>query len=183
MRKMMAVLPLVFVLLLVAGCAKPPQEAINAATAAIDAAKQAGAADYAADSLRAVEDAKAALDAELKAQEDKFALFRSYKKTDELVADLKAKADKAAADAKAALEKAPKGKGTAADLEAMKADLTAAESSIGEANAAMGKEDFKGAKAKADAATTSIQNVSSQIQAAIEAKKSAAHPAGHAKHK
>jgi len=200
MRKMMAVLPLVFVLLLVAGCAKPPQDAINAATAAIDAAKQAGAADYAADSLRAVEDAKAALDAELKAQEDKFSLFRSYKKADELVSDMKAKADKASADAKAgkeqakndataaigaattgltdakaALDKAPKGKGTAADLEMMKSDLTAAESSIGEANAAMGREDFKGAKAKADAAATSIQNVSSQIQAAIEAKKTAGH--------
>jgi hypothetical protein len=195
MRKMMAVLPLVFVLVLVAGCAKPPQQAIDGANASIDAAKQAGAADYAPDSLRAVDDAKAALDAELKVQQDKFALFRSYKKTDELVNDVKAKADKAAADAKAnmeqakndataaiqsvttaltdaktALDKAPKGKGTAADIEAMKADLAAAEASLADANTALSSGSYKDAKAKADAAASTIQNVMSQIQAAIDAK-------------
>lgn len=195
MRKMMAVLPFVFVLVLMVGCAKPPQDAINAAMSALDAAKPL-ASEYAADSLRAAEDAKAALDAELKVQQDKFALFRSYKKSDELVNDLKAKAEKAAADgnagkeqakndataaindattaltdAKMQIEKAPKGKGTAADLEAMKADLTAAESTINEANAAMQGEKYKDAKAKADAAKASAANVVSQIQAAIEAKK------------
>ena len=194
MRKIMAVLPFVFVLVLAVGCAKPPQDSISAAMSAMDAAKPL-ASEYAADSLRAVEDAKAALDVELKAQEDKFALFRSYKKTDELVADLKAKADKAAADAaagkeqakndattaitdattalndaKAMLDKAPKGKGTQADLEAMKADLTAAESTINDANAAMSSESYKDAKAKADAAKASAANVSSQVQAAIDAK-------------
>ena len=194
MRKIMAVLPFVFVLVLTVGCAKPPQDAINAAMAAMDSAKPL-ASEYAPDSLRAVEDAKAALDVELKAQEDKFALFRSYKKSDELVADLKAKAEKAAADAaagkeqakndattaindattaladaKAMLDKAPKGKGTQADLEAMKADLTAAESTINDANAAMSSESYKDAKAKADAAKASAANVSSQVQAAIDAK-------------
>jgi hypothetical protein len=43
-------------------------------------------------------------------------------------------------------DKAPKGKGTAADLEAMKADLTAAESTINDANAAMSAEKYKDAK-------------------------------------
>ena len=105
MRKMMAVLPFVFVLVLMVGCAKPPQDAMNAAMASLDSAK-AEASEYAASSLQAAEDAKAALDAEVKAQQDKFALFRSYKKTDELVADLKAKSDKAAADAAAGKEQA-----------------------------------------------------------------------------
>jgi len=195
MRKMMAVMPLVFVLVLMVGCAKPPQDSINSAMAAMDAAKPL-ASQYAPQSLQAAEDAQAALNAELKAQQDKFAAFRSYKKTDELVADLKAKSDKAAADAaagqeqakndataaitaattaltdaKALLEKAPKGKGAAADLEAMKADLTAAESTINEANAAMATSNYKDAKAKADAAAASAGNVTSQVQAAIEAKK------------
>jgi hypothetical protein len=195
MRKMMAALPFVFVLVLMVGCAKPPQDAINAATSAMDAAKPL-ASEYAPNSLQAAEDAKAALDAEIKAQQDKFALFRSYKKTDELVADLKAKSEKAAADAaagkeqakneataaiseattavtdaKAMLEKAPKGKGTAADLEAMKADLTAADSTIADANSAMTAEKYKDAKAKAEAAKSSAANVVSQIQAAMEAKK------------
>jgi len=195
MRKMMAVLPLVFVLVLMAGCAKPPQDSITAAMSAMDAAKPL-ASEYAPASLQAAEDAQAALNAELKAQQDKFALFRSYKKTDELVADLKAKSDKAAADAAAGqdqakndataaitaattalndatalLEKAPKGKGTQADLEAMKADLTAAASTINDANAAMASAKYKDAKAKADAAASSAANVSSQVQAAMEAKK------------
>jgi small-conductance mechanosensitive channel len=195
MRKMMAVLPLVFVLVLMVGCAKPPQDAVNAAMSAMDAAKPL-ASEYAPDSLQAAEDAQAALNAELKAQEDKFALFRSYKKSDELVADLKAKSDQAAADAAAGqeqakndasaaisaattaltdanalLEKAPKGKGSAADIEAMKADLTAAESTIADANAAMEAAKYKDAKAKADAASSSAASVSSQVQAAIDAKK------------
>src|SRR5262245_46394221 len=209
MRKIMAVLPFVFVLVLMVGCAKPPQDQITAANSALDAARPM-ASEYAASSLQAAEDAKAALEAELKAQQDKFALFRSYKKTDELVADLKAKSDKAAADAaagkeqakneattaindattavndaKALLEKAPKGKGTAADLEAMKADLTAAESTINDANAAMSSEKYKDAKAKAEAAKSSASNVASQVQAAMEAKKAGAktgaHAAGHKK--
>jgi hypothetical protein len=202
MRKMLAVLPFVFVLVLMVGCSKPPKESIDGAMASLDAAKPL-ASDYAPDSLRAAEDAKAALDAELKAQEAKFALFRSYKKTDELVADLKAKSEKAAADgkagqeqakndataaindattaltdAKAQLDKAPKGKGTAADLEAMKADLAAAESTINDANAAMSSEKYKDAKAKAEAAKASAANVVSQIQAAVEAKKAGAPKAG-----
>lgn len=194
MRKMMAAMSLVFVLVLMVGCAKPPQDVINAANSALEAAKPM-ASEYASSSLQAAEDAQAALNAELKAQEAKFALFRSYKKVDELTADLKAKADKAAADAaagkeqakndattaindattavtdaKAMLDKAPKGKGTAADLEAMKADLAAAESTIADANTAMSSESYKDAKAKADAAKTSAGNVTAQVQAAIDAK-------------
>lgn len=194
MRKMMSLLPLVFVLVLMVGCAKPPQTGIDAAVSALDAAKPL-ASEYATGSLQAAEDAQAALQAELKAQQDKFALFRSYKKADELVADLKAKSDKAAADATAGqeqakndataaitaattalndatalLEKAPKGKGAAADLEAMKNDLTAAASTITDANTAMSSSNYKDAKAKADAAAASAANVSSQVQAAIDAK-------------
>ena len=194
MRKMMAAMSLVFVLVLMVGCAKPPQDSINAANSALDAAKPL-ASDYAASSLQAAEDAQAALNAELKAQEAKFSLFRSYKKVDELTADLKAKTDKAAADAasgkeqakneattaindattaitdaKAMLDKAPKGKGTAADIEAMKADLAAADTTLADANSQMSSEKYKDAKSKADAAKTSAANVTAQVQAAIDAK-------------
>ena len=37
MRKMMAVMSFVFVLVLMVGCAKPPQDTINAANSALDA--------------------------------------------------------------------------------------------------------------------------------------------------
>ena len=42
-------------------------------------ATSAGASEYAADSLKAAQDADAALDAELKAQQDKFSMFRSVR--------------------------------------------------------------------------------------------------------
>jgi hypothetical protein len=137
-----------------AGCASPPQADIDAAKAALNKASAAGAAEYAADSLKAAQDAQTALDAELKAQADKFALFRSYTKAAELA-------------------KAPKGKGTAADLEAMKGDLAGAETSINDATTAMGAERYLEAKAKAEAAKNAATKVSADIQAAIEAKKGA----------
>ena len=62
------------------------------------------AGQYAAESLKAAQDARAALDAELKAQEGKW--FKSYDKTKELAVAAKAAGDKAAADAVAGKEKA-----------------------------------------------------------------------------
>jgi hypothetical protein len=199
MRKMMMVSALVLVMVMV-GCQKPPQQAIDVAKAAVDAARAAEATDYAPDSLKAAEDAVAALDAELKAQEGKFALFRSYKKTQELADALKAAGEKATADAqakkeqvkqeaqtlitdattalteaKALLEKAPKGKGTQADLEAMKGDLAGVESSITEAQNAFNAEKYLDAKSKAEAAKTTAGNVKTSIEQAIEAKKAGKH--------
>ena len=62
------------------------------------------AGQYAAGSLKVAQDARAALDAELKAQEGKW--FKSYDKTKELAVAAKAAGDKAAADAVAGKEKA-----------------------------------------------------------------------------
>jgi len=179
-----------------AGCAAPPQAAIDAVKAAADKAATAGAAEYAADSLKAAQDAQAALDAEVKVQADKFTLFRSYTKATELAGAAKTAAEKAEQDAVAGKEKAkneatalieeaktaltaaqemlakaPKGKGTAADLEAMKADLAGAETSINDANTAMGSERYLEAKAKAEAAKNAAGTVSTAVQAAIDAKK------------
>ncbi len=179
-----------------AGCASPPQADIDAAKAATDKATTAGAAEYAADSLKAAQDAQAALEAELKAQADKFALFRSYTKAAELAGAAKTAGEKAEQDAVAGKEKAkneatalieeaktaltqaqemlakaPKGKGTAADLEAMKADLAVAETSINDANTAMGGERYLEAKAKAEAAKNAATSVSTAVQAAIDARK------------
>ena len=139
--------------LTVAACGAPPQADIDAAKAAMDSAVTAGAGDYAAASMKAVEDAQAALDAELKAQEGNW--LKSYTKAKELAAAVKTAGEKAAADAaagketakneataaigevktlltdaQALLDKAPKGKGTAADIEAMKTDLATAGTAI-----------------------------------------------------
>ena len=187
---------LVLVFAVMVGCAKPPQADIDAAKQAIEAAQAAGAADYAQDSLRAAEDTMSQLDAELKAQEEKFALFRNYKKSIEIAGQAKAAGEKAAADAKTRkeevkqeattliadaktaltaaedmLKKAPRGKGTQQDIEALKGDLAAAGSSITEAESALTAERFLDAKAKAEAAKSQIASVTTAVEQAIAAKK------------
>jgi hypothetical protein len=186
--------------LLSVACAKEPTDALNTAKAALDAAKTAGAADYAPTALAAADTAAAALDAEIKAQAEKFSLTRSYTKAAELAVAAKAAADQAAAQAvtgkeqmkaeataliagvragvdaaKAALAKAPKGKGSAADLEAMKADVTGVETSLADMDAAMTAGNFKGAKVKAEAAKATLDKIVADVQAAIDAKKGAKH--------
>ena len=88
----------------VTGCASPPNADVDAAKAALDRAATDRAGQYAPESLKAAEAARAALDVELKAQEGKW--IKSYDKTKELAAAAKAAGDKAAADAAAGKEKA-----------------------------------------------------------------------------
>ena len=88
----------------VTSCASPPTADVDAAKAAVDRAATDRADQYAAESLTAAQDARAALDAELKAQEGKW--LKSYDKTRELAVAAKAAGDKAAADAVAGKEKA-----------------------------------------------------------------------------
>jgi hypothetical protein len=184
------------VALLSVACAKEPSDAIGAAKSSLDAAKTAGAADYAPAALASAETQAAALDAELKAQSEKFALTRSYAKASELAAAAKAAADKAAAEAVAgkeqmkaeattliagvrgsldaarqALAKAPKGKGSAADLEAMNADVAGVESSLASMDAAMAAGNYKDAKVKAEAARQTLDKIVADVKAAVEAKK------------
>jgi len=88
----------------VTGCASPPSADVDAAKAALDRAATDRAGQYAAESLKAAEDAQAALDVELKAQEGKW--FKSYGKTKGLAVAAKAAGDKASDDAVAGNEKA-----------------------------------------------------------------------------
>jgi TonB family protein len=88
----------------VTGCASPPSADVESAKAAVDKAATDRAGEYAAESLKAAQDAKAALDVELKAQQGK--LLKSYDKTKELALAAKAAGDKAAADAAAGKAKA-----------------------------------------------------------------------------
>jgi len=194
MRKNLVVVALALGLAVFAtACSSPPQPAIDAAKAALDQAASAGASEYAVASLKAAQDAQAALEAELKAQEGKW--FASYTKTAELaaaattaaeqaVADANAGKERAKAEATAAIEgvkalltetgdllaKAPKGKGTAADIEAMKTDLTNAGSAIAEAESSLGNARFLDALAKAEAARATIQTVKTAIETAMAAK-------------
>jgi TonB family protein len=81
----------------VTGCASPPAADVDAAKVALDKAVADRADQYAADSLRAAQDARTALDVELKAQDANW--IKSYDKAKELAAAAKAAGEKAAADA------------------------------------------------------------------------------------
>jgi hypothetical protein len=178
-----------------AGCASPPKADIDAAKAAVEQGTAAGAGEYAADSLKAAQDAQAALDAEVKAQQGKW-IGASYTKAKELAAAAKAAGDKAAADAaagkqqaradataaisdaraaltqaQALLDKAPRGKGSAADIEAMKGDLATGAKAIADAESALGAERFLEAKAKAESAKSAATAVTTAVEAAMAAKK------------
>jgi len=199
MRKMKIVMPLILLGLAMAmGCAKPPQPAIDEAKQALQAARDAGAADYAAASLREAENAVAAVDAELQAQQKKFALMRSYKQTAALAATAKQAADKAKADAEtgkeqtrqaaeqlmgqaktaldeasAALKEAPRGKGSEMDIQAMNNDLQAVATAISEGEAAHQAGRYLESKAKFEAALNQANNVKAMVEQAKAAKAAA----------
>jgi hypothetical protein len=118
------------VLLLVAavlavGCAKPPQLEIDGVKAALTAAEQAEAPKYAAEAWDKAQQAMNAVNAELEAQNAKFALFRSYTKAKQLIVDATAAAN-AAKDAAIAGKEAAKNDAKAA-IDAAKAAMDGAD--------------------------------------------------------
>ena len=184
---------LVLTVLGMAACSKPPEQAMQAGSAALEEAKSAGAETYAPDALQKAQDALNRADAEKKAQDEKFVLFRSYKSSEEMYNQAKAELDaatQAAAagkeqaraeattavdDAKAALAaandalgKAPKSKDTKADLELWANDLGTYATTVTEAETAMAAEDYLGAKAKAESVTAKAGEITTSIEAAIE---------------
>lgn len=88
---------MLFVTVLAAGCGAPPQPEIDAANAAIERARGNQASQYASDALKEAEQAKAALDSELNAQQQNW--VKSYDRARELAATATAAAERAANDA------------------------------------------------------------------------------------
>ena len=112
-----------------AGCGAPPTTDVDAARASVDKATAGGASQYAPESLKAAQDAQAALDAELKAQDEKW--VKSYDKTKELAAAAKTAGDKAATDAATAKEKVEAAAMAAKKREAARAAAKASAVRIG----------------------------------------------------
>jgi len=187
----------VVVMAFVVGCASKPEQEINAAKAAMEGVIKEGLAKFAPEDEKKLKDAMAAVDAELKVQEGK--TFKSYDKTKQLLADLTkmaadmkaalpAKKEKAKQDATAALEaaktaladakkllaKAPKGKGTAADIEALRGDVKGAEDMLPEIQGMIDKEDYSAAITKANAIKDKAAGVGDQITKALEKVKAPA---------
>jgi hypothetical protein len=186
---------LLVVAVLAVGCAKPPQQEIDAAKAALAASETAEAPKYAADAWDKAQQADAAVKAELEAQQAKFALFRSYTKAKQLIADATAAAnaakeagiagkEKAKNEATAAVEAVKTALGNAdtamvalekcrrkpkdlkKDLELMKGNLDGYKSQVTELDAKFGREDFLGAKAQADTLKGQVDTMVTELETA-----------------
>ncbi len=194
MKKMLKYIALgIAVSLVLAGCAKPPEAEKTAAQVSIDAAVAAGANVYGKDELQALNSLLAQAEDQIKSQEGK--LFKKYDEAKATLAKAKADAESltaeiparkeeakknalaaleaakaAVSEAKALLAKAPKGKGTKADIEAMTADLKGLEDSLPGVQGAITAEDFYGASDKAKAINDGAARVAEQVKAAIEKK-------------
>jgi len=181
----------IFALSIFTSCAKQPTEQMESAKAAIAAATKEGADVYASEDLKKLNDQMQAATDEVTTQSKKF--FKKYGPAKEMLAKVQADADalkatipakkeaaknaaiQAQTDAKAALDqakellaKAPKGKGTKADIDAMKADLAGLETSYAEIQTAIDGQDYFGASSKAATIKEKANAVSDQVKAAME---------------
>jgi hypothetical protein len=185
------------VALLAAGCAKPPQQELDGANAAMSEATQAEAQAYAPDEYARAQEAMNAVNAEMEAQNAKFALIRSYNHTKELItaanqaaADAKAAAvagkERAMNEAQAAIDGAKasiaaaqtamteleacrrKPKGFSKDMEMMKATWDGYNAQVAEIEAAYGREDYNGSKAQAESLKAQADTLVTDLMAAKE---------------
>ncbi|MEW5794969.1 MAG: hypothetical protein AB1772_01285 [Candidatus Zixiibacteriota bacterium] len=191
LTRVSSILVALAVALLVTGCAKAPQEELKASEDAMANAQLAEAQDYAPASYQQAMDSLNAAKVEIQNQDSKFALFRGYGRAKELLAAAQRLSDQAVTDAQAAKEqvrledstliaqidglfvtakdalaKAPKGKGTKADLELIASDLAAVEQAHAAALADYNAGKYLAAKPKFEAAVSQLNRIISDIEAA-----------------
>jgi len=194
-KTFLTVVTLLFTLAVMAGCAKVPQEVVDSATAAVEAARAEGADRYLPELFSAAQDSLNAATAEIAAQNSKFALTRNYDRATALLNaaltaansakdgvaakkdEVKAEAENLMTSAQAAVEevrklfaKAPKGKEGKEILEQMQTELAGAETAIADAGNAMTSGDFLGARDKVKAASEKVNSLKQELQDAISRK-------------
>jgi hypothetical protein len=180
----------------VVSCAKAPQEAIDAANAALQAAKTVEADRYAAAEYNAAKDSLDAATAEVEKQNSKFALFRNYGDASRMLQSavnaanaaaaaaatnkeqvkveaeqLVSQAQAAVAEVKKLMARAPRGKEGRAALELIQSDVNAVETQLSEAGAAMTSGDFLTARDKSKAALDKLNSIKDELMQAIGKKK------------
>jgi cob(I)alamin adenosyltransferase len=188
---------LVLGLALLAGCAKAPQESVDEAKAALEAARTEGADRYAPDLFNAAQDSLNAAMAEIEAQNSKFALTRNYDRAQQQLAaataaanaakdavatrkdevkteaqNLMAEAQAAVNEVKSLMAKAPRGKEGRQVLDQMQAELSGVEASIAEGSSMMDAGDFAGARDKFQAALEKANSLKQELSDAISKKTS-----------
>lgn len=187
--KKIAILTLLSLLL---ACAQRPEEELEGARKALDAARAAEAPTYAPEEFEAAENALRQAESEIEAQDDSFAPTRSYDRASELLSQARAAAQEATSASTAnkenvsrqaqgaieeaeeaietaadALERAPRGKGTTADLEAMEATLETSRGSLSRARRHLEEERFMDALNEAKSAAERAETIAGEIEQAI----------------
>ncbi len=187
-------LVLVLAIALVLAACKQPTQQINEAQAVIDEIAKAGADKYAAAEFKTLSDDMKAAQDEIAVQDKKF--FKKFGTAKDMLAKVKtdaealkaalpgkidaaknaaiaiqAEAKTAIDEAKELLEKAPKGKGSKKDIEALQADLAGAETAFAEIQTAFDAADYLGAADKAKSVKEKAVAVADQVKAAIEKTK------------
>lgn len=195
MSKRVSIIAVLGMVLLIVGCASKPEAQIASAQKALEGAEQAEAVTYAPTELQKAQDTLAAAQAEIKVQEEAFFLTRSYEKATTLLTQVVTEAEAAAqaaadnkekvrqeaetlkgqlevsiAEAEEMLAKAPKGKGTKADLEALQGDLAGAKTAVEEASAAFAQGQYMSALDQLKNVATTVDGVKADIEAAIAKK-------------
>lgn len=187
------------VAVLFSSCAKVPQTEIDAATAAVQSVKDSGADLYVPEAYSALVDSMKAANENTEVAKAKW--FPNYSKVkaelvviNQMATDTKAKAEARKVQLKAETEtmigevkalveenkgliaKAPRGKEGREALEAIKSDLTVAETSVTEVEALLANGDLLGSNDKIKAAKEKATSIKAELEEAI-AKKGAAAPA------
>lgn len=177
-------------------CSEAPDTEMKAAETSFAAADQAQAQQYAPELYAQAMDTLKAAQLAAAEQDGKFSLFRSYGASKDMFVSAQALADKATAAAqqekervrlevtdmattvKAALDsatvlltKAPRGKGTKADIELLKGDLSAAQTAYDQAAAEITAGDYLTAKTRLESVQAKVTQVSADIAKAMSLKK------------
>lgn len=179
------------VIAFVSGCGQKPTKEIEDTKAAANAVISEGLGKYSPEDEKKLNDAMTMAMDEIKIQEDK--TFKNYDKAKQMLAEVKKNADEMKAalpakkeqakqnalsaqeaakatvdDAKKLLAQAPKGKGTAADIEALRGDVKGIEELLPEVQGLIDKEEYRTAVTKAGAIKEKATGVANQIKEAME---------------
>ncbi|MFO7656218.1 MAG: hypothetical protein R6W78_04060 [Bacteroidales bacterium] len=176
---------------MLSGCGKLPQADIDAATAAVDSAKMAGADVYLAEEFAAIQDSlNSAME---KIEQQKSKMLKNFAEPVKQLQEVKALAAEAAQKAVAVKEqvklevqtalaevtaliaenkdlitKAPKGKEGKAALEAMQSEITVIETTVTEATSLFDSGDYMTAKEKIMAAKEKAVSINTELKDAID---------------
>ena len=181
--------------ILLLGCAEPPAEQLGAAQQAVDAAKAAGATEYASEDFTALEQQFAFAKDELEKQQEVLPIFRSYADLDKMLIKVVESGEHVAAKAaqgkeaartavlamgkeagqvvasvKELIAKAPTGKARAA-VKTIKQDVEGLETSFNAVHQLIEMGDYVGAEIQAKAVKAKGAAIAREIQRALDKAK------------